>query len=284
MSRYVLFLILFFFFATPVTAQPTLIFESEPGFRLTELGELIPTVRGRFDYNGDGIRDLSLIRGNIPNDTLFVMDLTVREVIAHWPIADVEALASVIVDFRFIGFFDVDGNGLKEAAFYDPEAQVLALTAQIDGRRAPKQEAQTSFVVSARSFAVLDLDGDEHGELIVSNPQTETVQVYGSSTGTATEDAIEAALAPLLENYPNPFRERTTIAYEVHQAGPVTLAIYDLLGRTIATLVDARQPVGRHHVTWDGRNASGQPLAAGTYFYRLQVGETISSKQAIRTR
>jgi hypothetical protein len=283
MVRYCLFFLILL--ATPATAQPVLVFESEPGFRLTELGELIPTIQGRFDYNGDGVRDLSLIRGDSPEDTLLVMDLTIREVIAHWSIADVEALVpSATVDFRFIGYFDVDGNGEKEAAFYDPDVRVLALTAQIDGRSLSKQHTQTSFVVPAQAFAMMDLDGDGRAELIVGNPDTETVQVYGGNTGTATEDEIEAALAPLLENYPNPFRDRTIIAYEVHQAGPVTLTIYDLLSRRVRTLVEGEQAVGMHQVAWDGTDASGMKVASGTYFYQLRVNEAVTSKQAVRLR
>ncbi|MEP0547150.1 MAG: FG-GAP-like repeat-containing protein [Rhodothermales bacterium] len=72
-------------------------------------------------------------------------------------------------------------------------------------------------------------------------------------------------------SYPNPFAERTMIPYHLGQAGPVSLAVYDLLGRRVRTLVDAARPAGSHTATWDGRDASGRRLSAGVYLYRLEV-------------
>lgn len=140
----------------------------------------------------------------------------------------------------------------------------------------------STFSAPASNLAVMDLNGDAQPELVVGNLQTRTVQVYGAlSTGTAIE-AIEAALASLLESYPNPFREATRIRYDVEQAGPVTLTIYDILGRRICILIDAQQPAGTHHAAWDGTDESGHWVASGSYLYRLRVGGSVNSKQAIR--
>ena len=64
----------------------------------------------------------------------------------------------------------------------------------------------------------------------------------------------------------------------------MTITVYDLLGRAVRTLVDETQPVGRYEAAWDGRDAGGQPVASGTYFHRLCVGDRVSSKQAICVR
>lgn len=71
----------------------------------------------------------------------------------------------------------------------------------------------------------------------------------------------EPTLAP---NYPNPFNPVTTIAFTLPQAGPARLAVYDVLGREVAVLVDDDLPAGRHTVAFDGRH-----LASGLYLYRL---------------
>ncbi|NBC17325.1 MAG: T9SS type A sorting domain-containing protein [Bacteroidetes bacterium] len=278
MCRY--YLLLLFLLAPPAAAQPTLIYESEPGLSLVELGELIPTFQGRFDFNGDGVRDLSFVRGDGLLDSLFVRDLTTNVLLARFSVTDVEqAMGSQ--DLRFLGYFDIDGNGQKEAAFFDRNAQVLGLTAQIEGTAHSKQATAAPFVLPARDVTVLDLDGDETPELIVANPETATVQIYGTvSTGTAT-DRIEAALASLLENYPNPFTTSTTIPYTVERPGPVTVRIYDLLGRTVRTLVQADRPAGTHRITWDGTDDTGRPVAAGPYLCRLRVGDTIVSHQTL---
>ncbi len=68
--------------------------------------------------------------------------------------------------------------------------------------------------------------------------------------------------------FPNPARARTTIRYEVPTAGPVHLAVYNLLGQHITSLVDAQRPAGRHEVRFD---ASG--LSSGVYFVRLQMAD-----------
>src|SRR5690606_33584402 len=80
------------------------------------------------------------------------------------------------------------------------------------------------------------------------------------------------AATPAPQVAPNPFARQTTISYEVAAASDVRLAVYDVLGREVAVLVDARQEAGVHRATFD---ASG--LAAGTYVYRLVVGSDVQT-------
>jgi hypothetical protein len=71
----------------------------------------------------------------------------------------------------------------------------------------------------------------------------------------------------LEQNYPNPFNPATQIKYGLPTSGHVTLKLYDLTGREVATLVDQFQTAGEFTVTF---NAAG--LSTGVYFYRLHVG------------
>jgi hypothetical protein len=88
-----------------------------------------------------------------------------------------------------------------------------------------------------------------------------------TTTGVADQQPNAPATFQLYQNYPNPFNPSTEIAYELGTATRVTLAVYDILGREVATLVDGHQEVGQKTVTW---NASG--LASGVYVCRLQAG------------
>lgn len=74
----------------------------------------------------------------------------------------------------------------------------------------------------------------------------------------------------LLPAVPNPFNPRTTISWDQASPGPVTVDVYDLAGRHIASLVDGQRRVGRHAVTWDGRNSAGRAQAAGTYMISVR--------------
>jgi hypothetical protein len=71
---------------------------------------------------------------------------------------------------------------------------------------------------------------------------------------------------------PNPFSGRTQISYAVEVASDVRLSVYDVLGREVAVLVDGQQEAGTHTATFDARG-----LAAGTYIYRLVVGNDVQT-------
>jgi hypothetical protein len=70
----------------------------------------------------------------------------------------------------------------------------------------------------------------------------------------------------LRQNYPNPFNPSTTISYDLPANNFVTLKVYDILGKEVATLVNGFQTRKRHEVTFNGAG-----LASGVYFYRLQT-------------
>ena len=74
------------------------------------------------------------------------------------------------------------------------------------------------------------------------------------------------ATAALASNYPNPFTHATTIEYALPASGPVRLAVYDALGREVATLAQGVQQAGRHTAVFDGTS-----LPSGVYMYRLEA-------------
>ena len=74
-------------------------------------------------------------------------------------------------------------------------------------------------------------------------------------------------------NYPNPFRDRTTLTYTLPEQMTVHIEIYDVLGRKVHTLVrEKKQPAGAHTLTWEGTTDSGAAVASGTYFARIRAG------------
>ncbi|MFA5832784.1 MAG: T9SS type A sorting domain-containing protein [Bacteroidota bacterium] len=89
-----------------------------------------------------------------------------------------------------------------------------------------------------------------------------------------------AQIAPntftLDQNYPNPFNPSTTLSYKIAQAGFVSLKVYDLLGREVATLVNEVMQPGNYTAQW---NASG--FSSGIYFYKMDAGSFVSTKKMI---
>ena len=75
-----------------------------------------------------------------------------------------------------------------------------------------------------------------------------------------------ARLVDLEQNYPNPFTPATTIPYSVTRPAFVTLTVYDVLGRAVATLVDGFKAPGRYTVRFDAGSLPG-----GVYIYRLET-------------
>jgi hypothetical protein len=85
----------------------------------------------------------------------------------------------------------------------------------------------------------------------------------------------------LMQNYPNPFNFRTEIRYYLPKEMEVRLEIFDILGRSIITLVDQPQSAGLHSVSWDGKSAEGTLATSGIYFYRLTTGEGVTAKRMV---
>ena len=93
--------------------------------------------------------------------------------------------------------------------------------------------------------------------------------VIDAETGgvvTNVEDETQPQAFALGQNYPNPFNPTTVIPFQLQQGSAVTLAIYDVLGRRVATLVEGVLPAGAHTAVWDASR-----LASGVYYYRLEA-------------
>jgi hypothetical protein len=95
-----------------------------------------------------------------------------------------------------------------------------------------------------------------------------------------TVKARSHALA-LDQNVPNPFNPTTTISFTLPQKSKVTLAIYDVEGSRVRTLVNESTGAGRHEYVWDGRNESGGSVSSGLYFYRLTAGKQTLTKKMV---
>ncbi len=88
-------------------------------------------------------------------------------------------------------------------------------------------------------------------------------------------------MAILTQNYPNPFKQSTTIEFGILRKSPVTIRIYNIAGQRVKTLLDQEMEAGSHTIVWDGRTDTNQIAASGVYFLQMQAGATTKTLKMV---
>ncbi|MCK4512616.1 T9SS type A sorting domain-containing protein, partial [bacterium] len=100
--------------------------------------------------------------------------------------------------------------------------------------------------------------------------------------GTGVDDEFDAPVRYELAGVsPNPFNPMTTVTYAMPASGHVELAVYNIAGQLVKTLVDGDETAGWHAVTWDGRDDNGGSVASGVYFARMLADEFTGSTKMV---
>jgi hypothetical protein len=110
------------------------------------------------------------------------------------------------------------------------------------------------------------------------------IRAYVSFVTTDGEKSVVELLPKsysVSQNYPNPFNPSTNFRYSIPQADNVKVTIYNVTGEMVAEVINQFQSAGTYEVNWDGKNSLGQQLASGTYIYRVQAGDFVSSRKMI---
>ena len=129
------------------------------------------------------------------------------------------------------------------------------------------------------TFDPLSLDSDTENEVQYywygnssASVQDQVLHWFGADVvGVEKTNNNIPAKFSLSQNYPNPFNPTTLINYDIPNAGNVTIAIYDVLGRKVTELVNTFQQAGSYKVSWDGTNQYGNKVTSGAYFYQLRA-------------
>jgi hypothetical protein len=130
-------------------------------------------------------------------------------------------------------------------------------------------------------FVAEDLGADTHVEAGIDD-----VAILSSATDAPGEIAAEGPRRLALSKAsPNPFRESTTLALKIPNAGPAALDLFDVSGRRITTLLSGdRLAEGTYRLRWDGRDASGNLVGAGVYFAVLRTAEGSVTEKVMHLR
>jgi len=115
--------------------------------------------------------------------------------------------------------------------------------------------------------------------------------LYGDTTKTFVErknmdfEQVQTDIV-LYQNYPNPSNQHTTISYKFNnpESTNIKLAVFDIRGREVVTLINEKQLAGRHTIKWNVKDARGQQVGSGLFFYRLIIGEHVVSRKLLITK
>ena len=245
------------------------------------------------DFDGDGMVDLLGSSESIDpfrefdyyGLVLWRLDASggwTRDSLLDWKVLPSEATAS-----------DLNGDGVLDVAMVAGNSTVGPALVVLLGQRngAPVLEGYYPLPSEGNQVLASDVNGDGDTDLVVlgTSPGSDHggVSVFTNQGTPATAVASETAATPtafaLGANYPNPFNPTTTIPLAVPAgAKNVDLTIYNMLGQPMRRVWTGPLAAGEHELTWDGRDAQGQPVAAGVYVYRLQVDEQTRTRKMVK--
>jgi len=182
----------------------------------------------------------------------------------------------------FVYGFISDGNGNNVAgvltSLVDGSGKVVSSTiSEIDGSYVLEGLSSGSYQLTTSTL--------DYSSTTTSNVTLETSNNYTSVNMVMSADGITSVENPgnttvtsyaLNQNYPNPFNPSTVITYQIPTSGLVTVKVYNVIGKEIATLVNEVQPSGTYTKEFNAAN-----LSSGVYFYTIKSGEFTATKKMI---
>lgn len=177
-----------------------------------------------------------------------------------------------------VNFVDADGQPALDNLTATPSNDAFTSSDGIHWEHTSTTDAPTevAFTLTQEDRNTRSARYEAEALSVCPDPDPKVTRFDPSPPFTFARPTLEATLQG---NTPNPFRQQTTIHFEISAAAEVQLTIYDVLGREVATLVDELLPSGPHAILWDGRSDDGHAAASGVYLYRLQVEDNVQTGQ-----
>jgi hypothetical protein len=239
----------------------------------TSVGSIITEVHVIEDQNSDGVGEIT-VAGTMSNYLL--LDGATGAYLWSRSSGQMAFATSRVPDLSGDGLEDViggSGYNVNTVAVMEGATGDTLWT-----RPMPGPVETVSFIAS--------IDGDASPEILVGTRSGEIMCLAGGSGLAGVRDPEVRVGEPGIRvwNYPNPFNSTTTIHYQLGLTGSAKLAIYDVQGRCVKTLIDGTVSAGVHSTNWDGCDDGGTPVAAGIYFTLLEAEKMKDTKKAILMR
>jgi len=161
----------------------------------------------------------------------------------------------------------------------------LVVTLSYEGLAAEREDYLSIYAWDGAGWRDLGGEVDRRGRRVTARTDRlgRFALGYGEKKGSRPPSGTPIAFA-LYQNYPNPARGETSIAYTLPEAAELELAVYDLSGRRVATLVDEARGPGAYEERYGLTDDAGRHLPAGVYVYRLRAGAEVASRKMVITR
>ena len=166
-----------------------------------------------------------------------------------------------------ISAFKWQGSGQFEFQLASDIAfQNILLSQSVSGNTLPYSSSLGYSDTTSYFWRVKPSGSGEYGKIYSFN-------VVSAATDAESESPILPLTYSLEQNYPNPFNPTTRIKFTLARSGYATVRITNILGETVATLLDDYIAAGDHTLEWQGTNQTGRPVPSGVYFYSLKAGD-----------
>ena len=234
------------------------------------------------DVNNDGVNEVVFVSNN---GNIYALNSQVQP-ITGYPI--VVATNPTVESSPIVAKFDFNENFYY--LFGDNNGYLHAINAMNDHAEAPNFPVYLGSAIK-QSPSIQNVDTDSNVEIAVANQQAMNLLDYKHSLvgstwndyrcniartaclmdGTTDNHDQNTTVVPttLYRNYPNPFNPTTTISFNLKEASSATLAIYNVKGQLVRTLVNGHLTEGVHNILWNGQDDKGKTVSSGIYFYRL---------------
>jgi hypothetical protein len=256
-------------------------------FRFSSDGQLEES----FGYWGDGLTGLGFPTGIAVSSNparanhFYVTDSKFRRVMGYYsetsgPIyVESEHVFPLTLPVPLLNAVDTDTNGYvyvvnafaHNIAILTPGLDTLISVYGNKGHSPGLFDSPSDIYIDRGEVQVCELWGDSSG-----------IQSFHINSGYPKKEAeVVPKSFSLHQNYPNPFNSQTKIQFDLPSTGIVELAIYNILGQKITTLINQPLPAGSHSIIWDGHNGNGQTVSSGIYFVRLRASDQTEVKKLL---
>lgn len=236
-------------------------------------GSWLVTVNGSLgspvigDVSGDGKVDIVVRAGSVlpsqAHERIFAFD-SEGKLIDGWPIYTFASPAQVTSRMHTPALTDIDSDGELDIVSTSDDGQVYVWRLEVP----------------------FDPDKIPWGQFMHDSRHTGVLPGRGSPI--AADDPVDDGILPtdftLSQNYPNPFNPATKIEFYAPRSGAVKIEIFNLLGQKVRTLYEGEVKAGRHSVTWDGTDGSGEDVASGLYFYRMEASASVETRKMVKLK